>query len=503
MSCPLKYREIGDFHEYYSGARKAPYLTVFVGGNHEASSYLWELFYGGWVAPNIFYMGAANVVRLGPVRIAGMSGIWKGYNYNKPHYERLPYNEDDIKSIYHTRELDVRKLLQIRTQVDIGISHDWPRGIEKCGDERVLFLQKPHFEQESKNGTLGNHAAAYVMDRLRPGYWFSAHMHCKFSATRMYGGGSNPESGVEGISLSSRWGGADAGRLLSGSCEKVLVSNADELNLDIEDDIPSMENGGQLNIAENLIHPAPVINPSTASSVPEDIRAQLPSSFARPAVPIKQLQLSQPCPLAITNKTLRFLALDKCLPGREFIELLEIEPLGSPSRSLASSTEPRFRLQYDPEWLAITRVFASSLILGDRTARSPINLGEEQYGPLIKAEEAWVAEHIVKKDKLTIPENFTITAPVHHPGMPETVREAPQEYNNPQTATFCELVGIENKFFATEEEKARRMSRGPVPVEPRRDIRGKGRGRDGVRGRSGGQSRGGQGRRAGWKAHGR
>lgn len=66
MSVPQKYREIGDFHEYYSGRRKAPYLTLFIGGNHEASNYLFELYYGGWAAPNIYYLGAANVLRFGP-----------------------------------------------------------------------------------------------------------------------------------------------------------------------------------------------------------------------------------------------------------------------------------------------------------------------------------------------------------------------------------------------------------------------------------------------------
>ncbi|KAI7558918.1 DBR1-domain-containing protein, partial [Hortaea werneckii] len=100
VSMPAKYRSMCDFHEYYAGQRTAPYLTIFVGGNHEASNYLFELYYGGWVAPNIYYMGAANVLRLGPLRIAGMSGIWKGYNYRKPHHERLPYNESDMKSIY-------------------------------------------------------------------------------------------------------------------------------------------------------------------------------------------------------------------------------------------------------------------------------------------------------------------------------------------------------------------------------------------------------------------
>jgi len=44
-------------YRYYSGEKKAPVLTIFIGGNHEASNYLQELPYGGWVAPNIYYLG--------------------------------------------------------------------------------------------------------------------------------------------------------------------------------------------------------------------------------------------------------------------------------------------------------------------------------------------------------------------------------------------------------------------------------------------------------------
>jgi len=35
----VKYRAIDDFHEYYSGARVALYLTLFVGDNHEANAH--------------------------------------------------------------------------------------------------------------------------------------------------------------------------------------------------------------------------------------------------------------------------------------------------------------------------------------------------------------------------------------------------------------------------------------------------------------------------------
>lgn len=44
MACPPKYRALHSFYQYYSGAKTAPVLTLFIGGNHEASSYLAELF---------------------------------------------------------------------------------------------------------------------------------------------------------------------------------------------------------------------------------------------------------------------------------------------------------------------------------------------------------------------------------------------------------------------------------------------------------------------------
>ncbi len=46
MAVPPKYKVMGNFWEYYTGVRVAPLLTIFIGGNHEASNYLWELFHG-------------------------------------------------------------------------------------------------------------------------------------------------------------------------------------------------------------------------------------------------------------------------------------------------------------------------------------------------------------------------------------------------------------------------------------------------------------------------
>lgn len=98
---------------YYSGEKIAPVLTLFIGGNHEASNYLQELPYGGWVAPNIYYLGYSGVVDVAGVRIAGLSGIFKGWDYHRGRYEKPPYNGETLRSCYHIRSLDVFRLKQV------------------------------------------------------------------------------------------------------------------------------------------------------------------------------------------------------------------------------------------------------------------------------------------------------------------------------------------------------------------------------------------------------
>ncbi|KAL2819769.1 lariat debranching enzyme, C-terminal domain-containing protein [Aspergillus granulosus] len=619
MSVPQKYREIGDFHEYYSGQRTAPYLTIFIGGNHEASNYMFELYYGGWVAPNIYYMGAANILRCGPLRIAAMSGIWKGYNYRSSHYERLPYNSDEITSIYHIRELDVRKLLQVRTQVDVCLSHDWPNKVEYSGDLNQLYREKGGLRADSQSGRLGSQAARYVLDRLRPAYWFSAHLHVKFAACVQH---STPEAdqrfGLDGASLSSlpdmvfgeederavpqeaesirqsvatqarsqpvsfqpegentpvattqvegvgavpaqdrlaAWKnfhevaakneaaendlflanqGKDPpsiehnltwrkveydedglGRKLTGiertsapretkkqkTEYQEQVKNADEieLNLDSDSDLDLDQTAQPPTAKRPMNERAP---DSTQSDVSEDLRKLLPSSFTAPQPQPQVVPRIAPIPAAIKNTTTNFLALNKPGPRREFLQLLDISAI---SDTDGAQVERPFRLQYDKEWLAITRVFAGDLQLGDPNAKPPSDRGEAVYRPLIEKEETWVEENIVKAGKLDVPENFEITAPIYDPAVPIYTEEQPREYSNPQTATFCELVGIQNKFHLTEEERDARVAAGPRPcANPDRSWNRPRRGGHGGHGGHGGRGsgRGGRGRGYGRRGYG-
>lgn len=683
---PPKYRQMGDFHEYYSGIRKAPYPTIFIGGNHEASNHLFELYYGGWVAPNIYYLGAANVIRFGPLRIAGLSGIYKPYDYWRSHFERLPYNDKDMYSVFHVRELDARKLLAVKSQVDIGLSHDWPQGIELFGDSKWLFDKRRDFKDDSKNGRLGSMAARQCLDRLRPPYWFSAHLHTRFAAMMQHGEyltGRQPElphkkapfnltnkamiktsQGGNGktplksrledqtqvsawqnfhiearradeeeriqilqeqelkktgkvqpekplynfdetfkkistddhlgreITSVSKWEGNNEnlpavlsvdgcgfssaipskGHQDVGNPDEIDIQSSDEEsnakvqnqslenhnvdttnsgtphkasieNLDAIDIPMSSEEEAEIEIGrqgrqetgamtstaavatmaveqdcpvdlpkpeqlvtdiaqDEQIHPEHKILPPQVDDkdeISEDLRAQLAqisSSFA----PVEKVEVSPalPLPAAISNKTTRFLALGKCERYQEFLQLLEINPICA---SESQSPSRPFKLSYDPEWLAILRVFAPELSLGGRPGdRVPQHRGDTYYHERILEEERWVTEHVVEPGLLDVPENFSVTAPVYDPNLQVDATDMPREFTNPQTVAFCKLVGIENPFDLSEEERDSRINEGARRLEdnPRTDHRkaggrgGRGGGRGGFkqRGHGGGRGRG-------------
>jgi hypothetical protein len=91
---------------------------------------MWELYYGGWIAPNIYYLGNTGCVRVDGLRIMGMSGIFKSGDYHKGelslsvvananilgHYEKMPLDRSTMRSIYHIRNYDIMKIKQVRSE---------------------------------------------------------------------------------------------------------------------------------------------------------------------------------------------------------------------------------------------------------------------------------------------------------------------------------------------------------------------------------------------------
>ncbi|XP_068202026.1 uncharacterized protein ldbr [Palaemon carinicauda] len=327
MACPAKYMEMHDFYKYHSGEKQAPVLTLFIGGNHEASNYLQELPYGGWVAPNIFYMGYASIVRFGGLRIGGLSGIYKGPDYLKGHFEKTPYSADTTRSVYHVRNLEVFRLKQLSGDNDIFISHDWPRGIYQHGPKERLLKFKKHFRKEIMSNTLGSRPAEELLKKLQPKFWFSGHLHIKFAA---------------------------------------LLKHQDE----------------------NTHKP----------------------------------------------KITKFLALDKCLPRRDFLQVIEVP-----------TTEP-LELKYDAEWLTILRLTNHLLSVSSRAVYMPGPGGTERYQFTPTPEEIEETTDMMDGD-LKIPLNFAPTARSYNEsqGKPKMdyVR-MPQPLMNPQTVNLCSKLGIDD-----------------------------------------------------------
>ena len=217
ISVPDKYKHMNTFHQYVTGEKVAPVLTVFIGGNHEASNVLQSLYYGGFVAPNIYFLGFAGVVDFGFLRLCGVSGISNDAHYRDGHYERPPYDASALRSIYHLRELEVYRLSHLRDtasfagtrhdqaiappppppppppaaaapaavccpRVNVMLSHDWPRHIWHYGDCGGLLRKKPGLAEDVRAASLGSAPLWELLCQLRPHFWFCAHHHVKFPA---------------------------------------------------------------------------------------------------------------------------------------------------------------------------------------------------------------------------------------------------------------------------------------------------------------------------------
>nr|XP_019536798.2 LOW QUALITY PROTEIN: lariat debranching enzyme-like [Aedes albopictus] len=324
MAVPKKHLDICTFYKYYSGEKKAPVLTLFIGGNHEASNYLQELPYGGWVAPNIYYLGYAGVVNVNGIRIGGISGIYKGHDYLKGRFEFSPFNESTKRSVYHIRQIDVFRLKQLTPKVDILLSHDWPRGVTDYGNTNQLLRFKPAFREDIEANKLGSAPCEDLLRVLKPPFWFSAHLHCKFSA---------------------------------------LIPHED-------------------------------------------------------------------------GEDTKFLALDKCLPKRRFLQVLDIE-----SEEKTDGVE----LCYDLEWLTVLQLTNHLISVRGSNGYMPGEGGDERFNfTPTEAEKKAVLDRF--QNDLRIPQNFTRIVEPYNPTVKQDfdLVEQPKAFVNPQTTEFCDKLNIDD-----------------------------------------------------------
>ncbi|TPX51834.1 hypothetical protein SeLEV6574_g00079 [Synchytrium endobioticum] len=427
MSIKDKYRDMGTFWKYYSGQVVAPYPTLFIGGNHEASNYLYELYHGGWVAKNIYFMGFANIIRFGPLRIGGLSGIYNSREYDLGFYEPQPFNNFDKISIYHVRKFNVYRLAQVKAPLDFFLSHDWPRGIAEHGNQRRLLSIKKFLEQEIKNNTLGSFPAEFLLKRLKPAYWFSAHLHVKFAAIVRHSPSNTSQSSANSTTVTS--------------------ANPDEIQLtegvdDDEDGIAHDSNKDRLEstptVSADRNH-SPLPSNGTGNPIarevykPTDSTTALDHSSTRAkARGNKLIHHGKLVKEDFPSKT-RFLSLDKVIPGRHFLQVMEFD---------TDEIEGPFDFSYDQEWLAVVKA-TNSFFSNKR--QQPDLPRDEIIAKDIEAARRWVQEHV---PNLNIPNNFVQTAP---PFDPKTAkRNVDREYghskpySNPQTVEYCRMLDVVN-----------------------------------------------------------
>ncbi|KZV70064.1 Metallophos-domain-containing protein [Peniophora sp. CONT] len=404
MAVPDKFKALGDFHRYYTGELEAPIPTIVIGGNHEASNYMWELYHGGWLAPNIYFLGHAGCIQVNGIRIAGVSGIFKSGDFNIGHPERLPYNRSTMRSIYHARKYDIIRV-SLLTSPHIFLSHDWPAGIEHHGDFNRLMRRKPYFRADSEKGELGSPPLMEVLHNLKPQWWFSAHLHVRFEAEVLHGPALPPQSVPS----------------------PAPVANPDEIaidDLDIEEsDEPPKADDSATTVPANNANMAAPLNPDEIALDDEE------EDVASPPAP--------PPPPSRT----RFLALDKCLPKREFLEIVDVPvPEGQSTDGLVFT--------FDPEWLAIQRAMHPLL---STTNVQPAFPSPEEAWNRVNEEFAWVQANVPKlfKDpkqwRIEEIQRFEPSAPGGDL-LTGPKGQQPPFYLNQQTVAFTEMLQVGNKI---------------------------------------------------------
>ncbi len=125
--------------------------------------------------------GYAGVVQYAGLRIAGFSGIYNKHYNSLGHFEHPPYSKATKRSVYLMRDLELFRLEQLSRRVDVVLSHDWPHGIYNYGNKADLPT-RPNITNGVKSDSIGSPHAEQLLHRLRPRYWFAAHMHVKFAA---------------------------------------------------------------------------------------------------------------------------------------------------------------------------------------------------------------------------------------------------------------------------------------------------------------------------------
>lgn len=246
----------------------------------------------------------------------------------------------------------------------IFLSHDWPLEIASSStvscDLPALLRRKPFFADEIRERTLGSPPLLELLKTLRPTWWFAAHLHVKFAAVWTHG---REREGTQQLVGGS---GAEGSALVARNPDEIVlddddsegdvaaaVANPDEIPLDDDDDEPTNQTpvaaaaaaaASDVDAAADKVEQRetaelvaanpdeialeddddddepphrhePNAPPSDKSQAPAILRTE--SSSLRPS-PSTSMATDA---AAAAPATTKFLALDKCLPNKDFLQV--------------------------------------------------------------------------------------------------------------------------------------------------------------------------------------
>lgn len=163
---PVKYHHISDISDYCKGLKNTPKLTIFTGGNHEAWGVLRKYGEGGFICPQVYYLGLHGTLNVKGIKIGGLTGVFDQEKYKTP-LSQIPCYD---WKYYRKNSVEALK----DENIDILLLHEWPALNE---DYEIITEDNVPENLKRRNATPAN----FLINEIKPKFVFAGHLHNSYA----------------------------------------------------------------------------------------------------------------------------------------------------------------------------------------------------------------------------------------------------------------------------------------------------------------------------------